>query len=117
MGKDKHFEIQKELQESFRSNIPDNNFDNTMATLKRLVFKDYLSKAVIKMKQNPNETPTVFPSSSDIDKKINKLSTAEIDNLKKLGWRNSGLKKSSFETEPYKDNVDLDSVGPCCDDV
>ena len=102
MGKDKHFEIQKELQESFRSNIPDNNFDNTMATVKRLVFKGNLSKAVIKMKQNPNETPTVFPSSSDIDKKINKLSTAEIDNLKKLGWRNSGLKNLHLRPNPIK---------------
>ena len=44
------------------------------------------------MKQNPNATPTVSPSSSEIDKKINKLSTSEIDKLKKLGWRNSGLK-------------------------
>ena len=117
MGRDKHLEIQKERQESFAKNINDTNIDRTMSTVKRLVFKGNLSKAVVKMKQNPNATPTVSPSSSEIDKKINKLSTSEIDKLKKLGWRNSGLKKSSFDTDPYKDVDDLDFVGPCCDDV
>lgn len=96
MGIDKHFEIQKKLHELFKRNILDKNVDNTMSTVKRFVFKGGLSKAVAKMKPNSDDTPTVSPYNSDIDKKINNLSTEEINKLQKLGWNISHLKKTFF---------------------
>ena len=64
-----------------------------MSTVRRLGYKGNLSKAMDKMKQNPDDTPTVSPSDTDIDKKINNLSTKEIKKLQKDSWKNLGIKK------------------------